>query len=47
MLVPLAAGIAVLGLFGAGDVHIDVVAHTTGFAAGLFLGLTVTVPPRG
>lgn len=36
--VPLAAGLAVLGLFGAGGVQIDVVAHTTGFAAGLALG---------
>jgi membrane associated rhomboid family serine protease len=33
--VPLAAGVALLGLFGAGGLHTDVVAHATGFAAGL------------
>lgn len=38
---PLAAGLVVLGLFGAGDVRIDVVAHTTGFLAGLGLGLVL------
>jgi len=35
---PLAAGVAVLGLFGAGGVNIDVLAHATGFGAGLLLG---------
>lgn len=38
MLVPFAAGVAVLGLFGAGGVQIDVLAHATGFTAGLALG---------
>lgn len=38
MLVPLAAGSAVLGLLGAGGVNIDVLAHATGFASGLVLG---------
>jgi membrane associated rhomboid family serine protease len=35
---PLAAGITLLGLFGAGGLHIDVGAHSTGFAAGLIWG---------
>ncbi|HXQ82082.1 MAG TPA: rhomboid family intramembrane serine protease [Opitutaceae bacterium] len=35
---PLAAGITLLGLFGAGGIHIDVGAHATGFAAGLAWG---------
>jgi rhomboid protease GluP len=38
MLVPLASGLAVLGLFGAGGVNIDVLAHATGFCCGLALG---------
>ena len=38
VLVPLASGLAVLGLLGAGDVHIDVLAHGTGFGAGLVAG---------
>jgi membrane associated rhomboid family serine protease len=36
--VPLAAGLTLLGLFGAGDLRTDVGAHVTGFAAGLVLG---------
>jgi len=36
--VPLAAGLTLLGLFGAGDLRIDVGAHVTGFTAGLVLG---------
>ena len=39
MFVPLAAGLTALGLYGAGDVHVDVLAHLTGFLAGLGLGL--------
>ena len=35
---PFAAGITLLGLFGAGGIHIDVGAHATGFAAGLIWG---------
>ena len=35
---PLAAGLTLLGLFGAGGMHIDVGAHATGFAAGLIWG---------
>ena len=36
--VPLAAGATLLGLFGVGGLQTDVVAHATGFAAGLALG---------
>jgi len=36
--VPLAAGVTLLGLFGAGGLHTDVMAHATGFVAGLVLG---------
>ncbi|ACB74270.1 rhomboid family intramembrane serine protease [Opitutus terrae] len=44
---PLASGLVVLALFGAGEVHIDVVAHTTGFVAGVALGLAAgPVLPR-
>ena len=45
MLVPLGAGLAVLGLFGAGDVHIDVLAHATGFGAGLGAGFVADGTP--
>lgn len=38
ILVPLAAGFAVLGLLGAGGVNIDVLAHATGFTSGLIFG---------
>jgi rhomboid protease GluP len=38
LLMPLFAGSVVLGLFGAGGVNIDVLAHATGFGAGLILG---------
>lgn len=37
-LVPFAAGLTMLGLFGAGRLQVDGVAHATGFAAGLVLG---------
>jgi membrane associated rhomboid family serine protease len=36
--VPLAAGLTLLGLFGAGEPHTDVGAHGAGFLAGLVLG---------
>lgn len=39
MLVPLAAGLALLGLYGAGGLHTDVGAHVTGFLAGLGFGI--------
>ena len=35
---PLASALVVLGLFGAGGQNIDVIAHATGFGAGLLLG---------
>ena len=41
MFVPLAAGVTVLGLYGAGGVEIDVLAHTTGFLAGAALGFAL------
>ncbi len=37
--VPLAAGVTVLALFGAGEQRVDVLAHATGFVAGLLAGL--------
>jgi rhomboid protease GluP len=39
--VPLAGGLALLGLFGsgAGDAQVDVLAHVTGFLSGIILGL--------
>lgn len=37
--VPLAAGLTVLALFGAGEVRVDVLAHATGFAAGVGVGV--------
>lgn len=44
MFVPLAAGLTVLGLYGAGGLQIDVGAHATGFAAGLVLGFAARPP---
>jgi membrane associated rhomboid family serine protease len=37
--VPLASGLVLLGLYGAGDWQVDVVAHAAGFGAGLAAGL--------
>ncbi len=42
--VPLAAGLTVLGLYGAGGIHIDVLAHVTGFGAGLLIGFCAVAP---
>ncbi len=39
VLVPLAAGAALLGLFGTGGIRTDAMAHLTGFAAGLVFEL--------
>jgi rhomboid protease GluP len=39
LLAPFAAGLALLGLFGAGGGNVDVLAHLTGFLMGLLLGL--------
>jgi membrane associated rhomboid family serine protease len=44
LFVPLASGVAVLGLYGAGGFNVDVLAHTTGFAAGLLLGVVGSAP---
>ena len=44
MFVPLAAGLTVLGLYGAGGQHVDVLAHLTGFAAGLGFGFAAALP---
>ncbi len=38
VLAPLAAGLALLGLFGAGGFEVDIGAHAAGFGAGLLLG---------
>lgn len=38
MFTPVAAGITVLALYGAGGVHVDVIAHLTGFISGLLVG---------
>jgi membrane associated rhomboid family serine protease len=46
ILAPLAAGIVLLGLFGAGGIHIDVAAHASGFAAGLAWGFAAGLPGR-
>lgn len=50
ILTPLAAGLAVLGLYGAGGVQVDLLAHATGFASGLLLGFaasgSASVAPR-
>jgi membrane associated rhomboid family serine protease len=43
---PLAAGLSVLGLYGAGGQQVDVLAHLTGFTAGLALGF-VAGPGEG
>ena len=43
---PLAAGLTVLALYGAGGQQVDVVAHVTGFAAGLVLGIVAGAQQR-
>ena len=47
MFAPLAAGITLLALFGAGGLHTDVGAHLTGFAAGLVLGFAAGLSRAG
>jgi len=44
IIAPLAAGLGLLGLFGAGDARTDVGAHAAGFAAGLLLGIAASLP---
>ncbi len=48
LFVPLAAGLTVLALYGAGNAHevVDVGAHAAGFIAGLLLPLTVAAATR-
>lgn len=46
MFTPVAAGVAVLGLYGAGGVNIDVTAHLSGFVCGLALGLAASLARR-
>ncbi len=45
-LLPLATGVAVLGLYGAGEQRVDVLAHVAGFGAGVGAGL-VAASGRG
>jgi len=47
VLAPLAAGMALLGLYGAGGLNIDVGAHAAGFLAGLALGFVSWTPAPG
>jgi membrane associated rhomboid family serine protease len=44
LLTPFFAGLIVLGLYGAGGVEVDVLAHAMGFSAGLFLGFAAGRP---
>jgi membrane associated rhomboid family serine protease len=44
LFVAVAAGLTLLGLYGAGGTHTDVGAHATGFAAGLVLGFAAALP---
>jgi membrane associated rhomboid family serine protease len=46
LFVALAAGVTLLGLYGAGGTHTDVGAHATGFAAGLVLGFAAALPRK-
>jgi membrane associated rhomboid family serine protease len=46
-LVPLAAGLIVLGLYGAGGVEVDVLAHATGFGSGLLAGFAAAAADGG
>ncbi len=46
VLAPLAAGLALLGLFGAGGIEVDITAHAAGFVAGLLLGLVAGIWPH-
>jgi membrane associated rhomboid family serine protease len=46
MLVPLAAGLTLLGLYGAGGPDTDIGAHVTGFMAGLAFGILTSLARR-
>jgi membrane associated rhomboid family serine protease len=41
---PFATGLTVLGLYGSGGLEVDVVAHITGFIAGMLLGVAAGRP---
>ncbi len=43
-LLPLATGVAVLGLYGAGEQRVDVLAHVAGFGAGVVAGFVAARP---
>ena len=45
LFVPLAAGLTVLALYGAGGQQVDVMAHVTGFIAGMILGFAAAERP--
>lgn len=45
LFVPPATGLTVLALYGAGGQQVDVLAHVTGFVAGLTLGFAATEKP--
>lgn len=49
LFLPLAAGLTLLGLFGAGETHTDVTAHAAGFMSGLISGTLAgeATPHRG
>jgi len=44
LLTPLFAGLVVLGLYGAGGVEVDVLAHAMGFGTGLLFGFAASRP---
>lgn len=46
LLIPLVAGLIVLGLYGVGGVQVDVLAHALGFGAGLMFGFAARRPAR-
>jgi hypothetical protein len=46
MFAPLAAGLALLALYGAGGLNTDVGAHVSGFLAGLGFGFLATLARR-
>jgi membrane associated rhomboid family serine protease len=44
LLTPLFSGLIVLGLYGAGGVEVDVLAHALGFSAGMLFGIVASWP---
>jgi membrane associated rhomboid family serine protease len=47
--IPLASGVALLGIFGAGGVNADIAAHASGFGMGLAIGFAASgrIEPAG